>query len=429
MFFGMTIGTIITQTLALICNAYIAFTKKRKRIYIANILYNLFCILTGIIQRTYSLCTSSCIIIYRSVALIYKQKLKQVCKWFPITFILLHIVTGYFTYTRPSDILSVVAPIMTGLVMWYSDNLQLYRWNNILVNTMWFIYQISISTYILALVNLYAITVNAIALYKNRTRKDNKLAASCLRLLLIGISIPGILYFLLPFVYGGILNLGNVTGILVLLLLLFYGLFMPRIHKGIRGAWKKKAGKLGLMAAGGLAGVVLLLAGIETGCMIHAATKEPTEDATLVVLGCRTYGDRPSIMLASRLDAAYEYLTEHPDAVCVVSGGQGPDEPVSEGEFMYRYLVKKGIAPERIYRETESTSTRENLQFSKDIIEKEGLNPQIAIVTNEYHEYRAAMVAKTLGLEYSAVPAHTPWWLFPTYYIRELYGIIYEWVL
>lgn len=249
------------------------------------------------------------------------------------------------------------------------------------------------------------------------------------RLFLIGVCFLGILYFLLPFLYGRILNLGNVTGILVLLLLMCYGLFLPQIHEFIRKAWRKKSGKWLLTAAGVLAGLTILLAGIETGCMIHAATKAPAKDATLVVLGCRTYGDRPSIMLASRLEAAYNYLMENPQADCVVSGGQGADEPISEGEFMYQYLVKKGIAAERIYRETESTSTRENLLFSKAIIEKEELNPQIAIVTNEYHEYRASMVAKALGLTYSAVPAKTPWWLFPTYYIRELYGIIYEWVL
>ena len=251
----------------------------------------------------------------------------------------------------------------------------------------------------------------------------------CLRLLLVGGSIWGILQFLLPFVYARILNIGNATGIMVLLLPLVYGMFMPWIHKAISAAWKKKAGKIGILAAGVLAGLVILLAGIETGCMIHAANKTPTKDATLVVLGCRTYGDRPSIMLASRLEAAYNYLMENPQADCVVSGGQGADEPISEGEFMYQYLVKKGIAPERIYRETESTSTRENLLFSKRIIEAEGLNPCIAIVTNEYHEYRASMIAKNLGLEHSAVSAETPWWLFPTYYIRELYGIIYEWVL
>ena len=178
-----------------------------------------------------------------------------------------------------------------------------------------------------------------------------------------------------------------------------------------------------------VASAIIILAGVETAFMIKAATAKPSENATVVVLGCRAYGSRPSIMLASRLDAAYEYLTEHPDAICIVSGGQGPDESMPEAECMYLYLTEKGIAPERIYMENKSTSTRENLLFSQEIIEAEGLNPEIAIVTNEYHEYRAGMVADALEMEHSAVSARTPLWLFPTYYIRELYGILYEWVM
>lgn len=264
---------------------------------------------------------------------------------------------------------------------------------------------------------------------KRNTRKFKFPKVTCLRILLVGGSIWGILQLLLPFVYARILNIGNVTGIVVLLFSLIYGLFMPRIHKMVPVLWQRRIGKIGLVVTGAMAGLVLFLVVIETGCMVHASTKAPAENATLVVLGCRTYVDRPSVMLASRLYEAYEYLTKHPETVCVVSGGQGPDEPISEGEFMYQYLVQKGIAPERIYRETESTSTRENLQFSKKIIEAERLNPQIAIVTSEYHEYRASMIAEALNLEHGAIPARTPMWLFPTYYIRELYGILYEWVL
>lgn len=263
-----------------------------------------------------------------------------------------------------------------------------------------------------------------------KNRKKKKLSKVLrLRIFWAGISILGIFWLLLPFFYGRILNIGNGTGILVLLFVLGYGLFQPRVHKLVRKLRERKPGRFVVTIMGILAVVVILLAGIETGCMMYAANKVPAKDATLVVLGCKTYGDRPSIMLASRLDAAYEYLVAHPEAVCVVSGGQGADEPISEGAFMYQYLVNRGIAPERIYAEVESTSTRENLLFSKAIIEQEGLNPRIAIVTNEYHEYRAFMIAAALGLEHSAVPARTPWWLFPTYYIRELYGILYEWVL
>ena len=62
-------------------------------------------------------------------------------------------------------------------------------------------------------------------------------------------------------------------------------------------------------------------------------------------------------MLKHRLDAAYDYLTEHPDVPVIVCGGQGPDESISEAQCMYEYLTKKGIAAERITQEDRSTST------------------------------------------------------------------------
>lgn len=250
-----------------------------------------------------------------------------------------------------------------------------------------------------------------------------------LRIALIAIGVLGLIWFLTPYAVGRIMNLGNGTGAVIMALIMAYGAFMPKINQAIKKLYVQKIGKGILAGILVVVAAVILLAGVETAFMIKAATTKPSENATVVVLGCRAYGSRPSIMLASRLDAAYEYLTEHPDAICIVSGGQGPDESMPEAECMYLYLTEKGIAPERIYQENRSTSTRENLLFSQEIIEAEGLNPEIAIVTNEYHEYRAGMVADALEMEYSAVPARTPLWLFPTYYIRELYGIIYEWVL
>jgi len=250
-----------------------------------------------------------------------------------------------------------------------------------------------------------------------------------LRIALHVIGVPGLIWFLTPFAVGRIMNLGNGTGAIIMVLMIGYGIFMPIIHKIIKKIYATKAGKVVSAMVIIMAAAVILLAIVETAFMIKAATAKPSEDATVVVLGCRAYGSRPSIMLASRLDAAYEYLAEHPDAICIVSGGQGPDESMPEAECMYLYLTEKGIAPERIYQENRSTSTRENLLFSQEIIEAEGLSPEIAIVTNEYHEYRASMVGHALEMDCSAIPASTPLWLLPTYYIRELYGIIYEWVL
>jgi len=148
----------------------------------------------------------------------------------------------------------------------------------------------------------------------------------------------------------------------------------------------------------------------------------------VVVLGCRVYGERASLSMVERLDAAYDYLVEHPQSVCVLSGGKGDGENITEAECMYRYLVNKGIDAARLYKEEASTTTRENLLFSKQLIEEQGLHPVIAIATSEYHEYRAGMIANALDIEWAAVPGKTAIWLFPTYYVRELYGILYEWV-
>ena len=158
--------------------------------------------------------------------------------------------------------------------------------------------------------------------------------------------------------------------------------------------------------------------------MVGANFNHPTEDATVIVLGAGLRGDRPSKILRGRLNATVEYLNEHPQAVCIVSGGQGPDEVCTEASAMQRYLIEKGIDEQRIFVEDKSTSTFENIQFSKEIIEKHGLNTKIAVVTQEFHQYRAQQFAKTAGFtEVGAVTAHTPWELLGSYWVRDFAGI------
>lgn len=233
--------------------------------------------------------------------------------------------------------------------------------------------------------------------------------------------------FGLPLILRRILNIGNATGLLIGSILLLYGIFMPGIHKKISGIWKKKPGKILLLFAVFCIVFVVVLAAVETVCIVKAAKKKPVENATLIVLGCKVYGEKASRTLRERLDAAYDYLVENEDTDCVLSGGQGKDEDISEALCMYRYLEEKGIDTSRLYLEDTSTTTRENLANSLQIIREKGLNSEIAIATSDFHEYRAGQIAKALGLKYGAVPGHTAWWLLPTYYVRELYGILYQW--
>ena len=235
-------------------------------------------------------------------------------------------------------------------------------------------------------------------------------------------------WFIIPVVFSGIVNIGNITGIVLFSLLTAAFLKADKLSAILTKLKAEKSGKVFLAVIAIIVSAVIIIAGIETIFMASAAFKTPEPDSTVVVLGCRVYGERPSRMMVARLKAAMKYLEENPGSACILSGGQGADEDISEAECMYRYLVANGISPDRLYKEDKSTSTRENLAFSKEIIEREGLNPDIAIATNEFHEYRAQQIAKALGLESGAASGVTEIWVLPTYYVRELYGILYEWI-
>lgn len=241
-------------------------------------------------------------------------------------------------------------------------------------------------------------------------------------------SLIAFLWFFLPFLVAGICNIGNITGMIVSLLLMLYLKCFSLIQAWIKQLWKKKIGKLICMFASALIMLIAAFVVIESSCMFQAATKAPKEDATAIVLGCRVYGERPSLSLIERLEAAYTYLTEHPESVCIVSGGKGDGENISEAEAMYRWLTDKGIDASRIYKEEHSTNTDENIRFSKELIQEYGLNKNIAIITSEYHAYRAGMIAEKYELNYGAAPGQTAIWLFPTFYVRELYAIMAEWI-
>ncbi len=248
------------------------------------------------------------------------------------------------------------------------------------------------------------------------------------RVSLVAVGVCALPLFVIPLLLTVGLGIGNVTGITVALVLIMYGLFFHRINELCRNWKKKKYLRFLVYGAEVVVISVFVLAVLMTSLMIHAAGKEPVGNETLIVLGCRVYGEAPSLSLRERLDAAYKYLEENPGTYCVVSGGQGPGENISEAECMYRYLVNKGIDGSRIYIEDVSTSTRENLEFSLQVIKENQLPGEIAVATSEYHQYRVGLVAKGLGMENTAVCGQTAPWLFPTFYVRELYGVLYEWV-
>ena len=171
----------------------------------------------------------------------------------------------------------------------------------------------------------------------------------------------------------------------------------------------------------------LLVVGITEGIIIEASFGDPREHCDyMVVLGAKVRNDGPSVSLMDRIYAAKSYMDSHPDAIAVVSGGRGADEPMTEAQCMYEELVALGVDPQRIWIEDQATSTWENLNFSLNLIEeKTGTRPEkIGILSSEYHLFRASLFADACGVESVGIPAATS--RLPqkiNHFMREVAGV------
>lgn len=153
------------------------------------------------------------------------------------------------------------------------------------------------------------------------------------------------------------------------------------------------------------------------------------DEKTVIVLGCGIRGERVSVGLAKRLNKAYEYHLQNPDAVIIVSGGQGPQEDIPEALAMKRYLVSKGVPEDRIIMEDKSTSTITNFKYSHEIMKEKGLpDDSVVFVTNGYHVYRGASYAKAEGLTVTHLGTDIIWYTIPMNYLREMLAVMKMWV-
>ncbi len=204
--------------------------------------------------------------------------------------------------------------------------------------------------------------------------------------------------------------------------------------------------------------VVILVVGSRIVGAMHTVPQESLD--YVIVLGAQVRGTSPSLSLKKRLERAAEYAEENPGTIFILSGGQGPDEGISEAECMYQYLVAAGVPEDRLIKEDASTSTRENLTFSAEIIrglaaDKEQSMPDmaadeeqsvpdmakdeeqsvpdtdadvgisVAILSNNFHIYRALLLAEQIGFtNASGIPADSVWFMQPHNILREICAVL-----
>lgn len=151
----------------------------------------------------------------------------------------------------------------------------------------------------------------------------------------------------------------------------------------------------------------------------------------VIILGAGLMnGDQVTPLLAQRIDRGIRFYQRQLKKTgrapkMILSGGQGGDETVPEGEAMRQYAIQHGVALNDALAETQSKNTYENMLYSKKIITESGVKgPKTIFVTNNYHTFRAAMFAKAAGLRANGIGSKTAGFFLPNAVMREYMAIV-----
>ena len=162
-----------------------------------------------------------------------------------------------------------------------------------------------------------------------------------------------------------------------------------------------------------------------------AARAVPAYDKDyIIILGC-SIDKRGGLLplLRGRVNRAVRFAWEQEIATgkalrYVPSGGQGPNEIMSEGSAMGFYLMTHGAEEYEVIPEKQSRNTWENFCFSKKLIEEMTPHPKVAFATTNYHILRSGILANKAGLDAQGIAGDTKWYFWPNGVVREFFGIL-----
>lgn len=227
----------------------------------------------------------------------------------------------------------------------------------------------------------------------------------------------GILWFCMPVLHGGFAE-GSIFGVAVCGLGMAIALRYKRMVE--KGGWRKALAR----TAAVLYALGICWAGYLTVLIVSYQSAPPPQARNVIVLGAQVYSaERMGVSLKNRVDRACEYLQENPDSKCIVTGGQGDNEPCPESLTARNALVRMGIDPGRIFAEDKSRNTRENLEYAMETAKANGLGTDVVVVSQSFHLYRAVRLAESAGFTASGLAAETDPIIYPSYYGRELLSL------
>ncbi|WP_405712128.1 YdcF family protein [Streptomyces xanthophaeus] len=197
---------------------------------------------------------------------------------------------------------------------------------------------------------------------------------------------------------------------------------------------------VGSPVLGGIAGTLTVVAGYVSFvffcflgyAFLYGRIKVRGDVDHVVMLGSGLIGgDRVPPLLASRLRKgqaihAAQLARGGRPPVLLVSGGKGSDEKVAEARAMADWLIAEGVPAEHIVLEDRSTTTEENMRFSREIMEAHDPAYRCVVVTNNFHAFRAAMLARKTGVNGQVLGSPTAKYYWPSATIREFVAVFWE---
>lgn len=144
------------------------------------------------------------------------------------------------------------------------------------------------------------------------------------------------------------------------------------------------------------------IVGINVFMILYANTYTCTPDEAaaienadcIMVLGCGVYDDRPTPLLADRLQRGVELYQAGASPKLLMTGDHGRID-YDEVNIMKGYALDAGIKTEDVFMDHAGFSTYESMCRAKEVF---GVKKMI-IVTQGYHLSRAVYIARMLGIE------------------------------
>lgn len=284
-------------------------------------------------------------------------------------------------------------------------------------------------TLVLTIFNLGIVFLDSLIILNAKLPQHHKLMGQIviwIMLIILILILLFILTLIVMFIYNGVVilfkegtRLSNflslAMGIAILLLLFVY----PSLDKYVKGPWFRY---LYLFVSLTIFYILGMLMMYTLTSFINLINWGKNKLDYVVVLGAGLInGEKVSPLLASRINRGIEIYKKNPGSKIIMSGGQGEDEKLPEGQAMAEYAISEGMTEDDIIIENKSLNTNQNLAYSYKLMRP---NSRFAIVSNSYHVYRALVLAKRQGLQCIGYGAKTKWYFTLNAFVREFIAYI-----